>query len=452
MFCDIRNIQNITIYYFVERGNVMFEFYEAINRIVKNPKRNLCIMCLSLIAVLNIAIAYGMNEKVENQNAEYNKKYNEKRYYTLIDNFVGENELEINRESFELLKKINNILCNSKDFEYYMLYNQPIYIQNTEVNDNVLYGYEHGKTYDNSLIQIYDVEKETTEEYLNVKAFWIDEKYNNDYGFSLSEGELFSKEDFKNEDTSIILGSSYKDIFNVGDEINIDFFYFKGKAVIKGFLEEGTNIYYDSTFINMNNYIIVPMPNRCSVSDVWKDVFFMYMKNSGLIVSDKTEKGIQKIINDYMKELNLENCYYIKEYGKTELNTMTISLKKVSNVVKIIALLVVITITIFMIIYYWKIFGLSKNYFAVLLLNGCGYKDLKSILFLENFIMVIISYFVGICTLIFFNNSFNIQTNNVIVAVLFFVILLYQFIPLLIVMNVFFRKDLTEYLKEEVLE
>lgn len=429
----------------------MFELNEAIKRFLHMPKKQIGIILLSVIGLVSIGVAYGLNTSVQSQKRDYDNKYSEKHFYTMADNFVGENELEVTSDSIDLLKKVNNVFVHSKEFDYYMAYAQHIYIEKTDVNPAVLYGYEYGADIDDSAIELKDSETGKVTSYLQVKAFWLDENYIKDYGIRLSEGELFNKNDY-DEITSVILGSAYKDKFNVGDKINIDFFYFSGEVIVKGFVEEGTNIYYDSEFISLNNYIIVPMPNGTEMENSWKTLYFMYMKNSGMVVSDKTEKDIQQIINRYEEELGIGNWYYIKEYGDTEVNTMTISLNRVANVVKGIACLVIVTIIIVMVIYYWKTLNLSKPYFSVLILNGCTYKSIRKIMMSESIINMVIGYVLGLAGVWFVNYSFNIHVDKFLFIWLFLAIFVYEFVPLVCMLIIFFRKDLAEYLKEEIVE
>ena len=429
----------------------MFIIKKTLMRLIKNGKQTVILILLGVMGFVCVAVSYSYNRKIDAQENGFLDRYSDKKFYNVLDNFVGDKEMGISKESIGLLKEFNKKLNRSVDFDYYAIYEQPVYLEQADFKENVIYGYENGAKIDGEVISLYNQQLERELNYVYVKAMWLDKNFVRDYGLNLHKGSLFSEDNYK-DNYGVILGDAYSGVYDVGDYVNIDYFFFSGRAVVKGFLEKGESIYYDGRLVNLDNYIIVPMPENCDMKNDWLTMGMLYMKNSGTIVSDIREKDIQRLLNSYQDDLGMEDAYYIKEYGDTEITNMTVNVKRVANVMRIIAVMCIVLYTVSFCIYRGRHTMQSKGYFSCLIVCGYSYGDIVKMIFIESLIAVGISYIVGNLVSVFLMNNLglngvkSILFINLIIAAVCIVVSL--FCSVFLTLN----KNICEYIKEGVVD
>lgn len=433
----------------------------CIDEILNNIKRNIfsvIIIIISVISIVSIGLLVVINYNASSQVKDYKEVYNERHFYTLMDDFVGDKYFELTKSGVEnKLSEFNTKLLNSKYFEYYMMYNQPVYVADYNGSEKNIYGYEHKVNINNDKVILIDkkgVERTST----NLKGFWIGENVLNDFKLDLLEGGGFSQDDFilkdSNNNISVILGANYNDVYNVGDKIYISFIFSEREAEIIGFLEEGSNIYYSGDYVNLDRYVIMPIftndkYNGKSVFDI-KISDFYTLRNSGIIATKLNIEDVKNIVQQYSESTGLGNSYYIDEYAETQLETMGIGLESIGNIIKIIGIISVISNVLIMIFYIIYKLNTSKRYFGVLAINGCDKIDIYKIMVGEILILLLISFIIGVLFVEFFLALFNIKTIIKSYIAMIIISILPSILPTIYSAFTFFQKDLSEYMKEDI--
>ncbi len=433
----------------------------CIDEIVNNIKGNIfsvIIIVISVISIISTGLFVVINYNASSQVKDYKEVYSERHFCTIMDDFVGDKYYELTKLGVEnKLSQFNNKLINSKYFDYYMMYNQPVYVADYKGSEKNIYGYENKVDVNNDKVILVDkkgVERTST----NLKGFWIGENVLDDFKLKLLEGEGFSKDDFilkdSNNNISVILGSNYNDIYNVGDKIYISFVFAEREAEIIGFLEEGSNVYYSGDYINLDRYVIMPIftndkYNGKSVFDL-KISDFYTLRNSGVVATKLNIEDVKSIVEQYSESAGLANNYYIDEYAETEIKTMGIGLESIGNIIKIIGIISAISNVIIMIVYIIYKINTSKRYFGVLAINGCDKTAICKIMLGEILILLLISLIISAVCVEFFLAFFNIKSIIKSYIAMIIISILPSILPTIYSAVTFFKKDLSEYMKEDI--
>ena len=149
----------------------------------------------------------------------------------------------------------------------------------------------------------------------SIKGFYIDYNFTKLFNLKVTEGRFFKKEDYEYEENSnpenilpLVLGANYKDIYKIGDELNVRPPLYKAptKAKVIGFLEKDyyflTNTFM-STIENLNNRIIIP---RSSILDRNPDFGHCLCSiHDGVLFAENKDKALA-----YFNEINEEASKY----------------------------------------------------------------------------------------------------------------------------------------------
>lgn len=182
--------------------------------------------------------------------------YEGKAIYQLLDNYYeGSKYAEFTSQPDYLirLKKYYIELNTAEDFQYLAMFNHHILLKDEDIHPRFIYNYEQGK-------QAYQRELEN-EEFITIKSFQLNKQVIDFFDLNVTEGILLDEEHFKysSEVMPVLLGSSYREFYEVGDEINI-IYYFKSIPVkVIGFLEENSKVYFaNQPEFYLDNYILLP--------------------------------------------------------------------------------------------------------------------------------------------------------------------------------------------------
>lgn len=304
-----------------------FENEEIIHSWKKDIKSTVILFALSLIRILCIGFVIVLKLQTDTQVQEYKEMYEDYQYYTIMDNLVGSNATELdNSGSAYKFKKFYDLISSGEYFEYYMMYNQSVYMADYKSNERNIYGYEYSTNLQDKIMDIQGNDG-SVREYTNLKGFWIGDNVIEDFKFKFMDGTGFSSKDFylrSNGNISIILGANYADSYKVGDEVYIDFIFAARKATVVGILEEGTNIYYRGSYRNLDTSVIMPIfendtYNGASLYSLNVNHYYTF-RNSGLVRTKLSCSDVQKIVEGYSKEAyqNVELPLKIRGIGKDE--------------------------------------------------------------------------------------------------------------------------------------
>nr|WP_245339263.1 hypothetical protein [Paenibacillus shirakamiensis] len=193
--------------------------------------------------------------ELEYESTSLQKIYEGKAIYQLLDGFYdGDKYAEFVSEPDYLvrLKSYYKQLNNTSDFNYLAMFNQFIYLKDKGLPEELIEGYEQGSK--KNQVQVGD------DIFTTVKSFQMNKQAMNYFGLQVENGRLWNDEDFKdNSVMPVLLGSSYQNLYKVGDETTINYYNKPLTVKIIGFLKENSKVYFNSnTEFYLNKYVILP--------------------------------------------------------------------------------------------------------------------------------------------------------------------------------------------------
>ncbi len=428
---------------------------EVILSFKKNVKIYIMLILITVIGLLCTGISEEAANKLSNQKTQYEDMYIEKQYYRVYDNFTGfsEDQLFVNEEeSIEKLQNFYKLLNESEHFEYCLEYKQPIYIADYRGGEKNIYGYEQGTIQKPA----YDEADGEIRPYTCVKALWIGDNIMEKFNLNLQEGRGFSKSDFYvtvEGKTAVILGSEYADNYTVGDVVYIDYVFYKRKAVVVGILEEGSNVIYDNTFLNLDRYVLVPFVENDTDREAFifsmSPIHIYFLRTSGIIESKLAPSDVQQILTKYSQDVGLGDGYYITEANDTVVVSMSASIADIYTVIYFIGVMILILSSVMYSIYMFIRFRKEKRYYAIMVVNGCGRSQLFQMMMIEVVFLQLASIFPALLVtyIIALKWLGSISVDmfiRIIISVCVFAI-----IPAVVAAVKFTKEDISLFLKEE---
>lgn len=295
-------------------------------------------------------------------------------------------------------ENINNFIKELKDQEDY------IYTKYTSSSDLTLKKYKL-KEKGISLEKLNDFASidNSDPNLINLKSTQMDKNGFEYFDFEMYKGRLFNKNDYILKSTSdklsIILGNDYKEIFNIGDEIE---FEYEGKlfiGTIIGILKEDSKIYNSNIHsTNLNNQIILPLVDLgyVPINEVDKlfraNIYTTILTGANVIADVDTDNiKITKTINE------LCNRFGVMRYEPSltsSTNGMDLFINESDQVRKImfvmILLITFLSIFSFVINIYNKIEKNSRRY-LIHILQGASIGNILFSYLLEVFIIILSS-------------------------------------------------------------
>jgi len=369
------------------------------------------------------------------------KDISNQNVYYLTDNFVEEKEAELfnNKIGFQLLAEFNKEISNNKIFTYYEIDSTMVYLQKFKNNEIFLSGYERGHPQPTAEIEVDGKNIEIS----GHKALHLSENVFNDFNIKLESGRMFTSKDFVYEKDSILpilLGSSYKGIYKIGDLIDTYNVYGNIKCEVVGFLQKGSNITISQEHILfLDRYIVLPsfkfsyLPQ--TNSEKYDFIIKYLLKNSGVIKSKYDIKTVSEEISKLVKSTGLEEKSYViigHKYANTLFNLTIQEIIVILSCFAVIMALLLIT-SLYALV---KVF-IEKNihFLGVHLMCGAGKLDLYIIILIK---FLIPSVFSLILSLLLFKILLNIMISAII-----FIAASISFILILITVAYSYNKNAT---------
>ncbi len=289
----------------------------------------------------------------------------------------------------------------------------------------------------------YDM-NENQKELFCAKNYILDKISVEKFPIKLYEGRGFQQEEFQvsygnDKAIPILVGYNYKKYFNIGDEIT----YHRdqnvlARAKIVGIIKEnqvipGNLMSAESKYLNLNNYIIT----TDSVNKSEKSMYFQkfvgnYMLFNKEATKQQIEESTENIKNVFEKNADIK-------VGLRNLNDDVSAEKEIFKEQNKIALgtsiIVIIFVSITIVISLLNSIINRKQEFMIHILNGATLKDISIIIYLEIFIMLIVSYIISIPFIFKFQHS---QSKFLLIISFFIMIILsflIAFIPVLKISN-----------------
>lgn len=174
--------------------------------------------------------------------------------YGLFDTLETDEEYQAflnESEALERIKKYYTKLNENFDDQYLYVFQQPIEIENI-IDEIYLEGYEEGRA----------------EQYINsgspypIKTVQLNEQALNMFPLEIKEGEMLTSRDFqyqRNGQIPVLLGSRYKQQFEIGDLIKGSYIFKDFKFMVKGFLKQNSFVERPGfSEINLERSVIMP--------------------------------------------------------------------------------------------------------------------------------------------------------------------------------------------------
>ena len=423
----------------------------------------LMLLGLSMAGIFCVGTACYLLSETGRQTEAYREVYQDVQLYSIQDNLITEADNTLKTaENTPKFRKYLNLLTESEYFDYFMMYNQPVYIENYRGKFNNVENYELKNDISDATQDLINGDG-TVRTVTVVKAFWIGDNVIDYFDLRLSEGRPFVEDDFilkPDGPISVILGANYAEEYAVGDELYICFVFAERPARVVGFLEEGTSIYYNNHFRNLDTYVIMPL----FINDTYEGEevyemsvnYFYTLRTWGTVATKLSIPDINEILDGYAKEAGFE--YYASNYVRedatkvlditTEKTNFDYGIEMVSFLVSVVAGAAIVVACIFTGICAANRTKKNQRYYAVLALNGCG-KGLICVMLLLDAAIIFLTagLFAGALFTAVFGTAALSGTG--VLRGLFLGTASFTALPCVITMLLFLKSDLIYYLKEE---
>lgn len=418
---------------------------------------------LSMVGIFCVGTAFHLLSETGRQTEAYREVYQDVQFYSIQDNLLSGSPVEVQtKDNAPKFREYLNLLMESEYFEYFMMYRNPVYIENYRGKFNNVENNEYKTDISDATQDLINGDG-TVQTVTKVKAFWIGDNVIDYFGLRLSEGRPFVEDDFilkPDAPICVILGANYAEEYSVGDELFISFVFAERPAKVVGFLEEGTNIYHRNHFRNLDTYVIMPI----FINDTYEGEeiydmninYYYTIRISGTVATKLEIRDINEIIDTYVQEAGFEYHdanYVVQDATKVLDITMEKSnfdhgIEVVSFLVSVIAVAAIIVACLFTGICAGNRTKKNQRYYAVLALNGCSKGQICSMLLFDAAIIFLTA---GLFSGALFTAVFGTATLSG-TGVLWGLILgtvSFTVLPCAITMFLFLKSDLIYYLKEE---
>ncbi len=260
-----------------------------------------------------------------------------------------------------------------------------------------------------------DGEAVVYEDYLSLKAYYVDHLFSEEPNVSLSSGEWFDEVDFYVDSLDdiqlpVILGSAYEEMYAIGDQLTEAHIATEEliTLTVVGFVEEGSYFYDNNNDKNLlDRYMLVPAVETTYdyiSEDGSVDSFFKYaydgfkIDNTRVICNETEAEAVEKRVYEILNQNGLYEFKLIDETGgiKREIKSLkelTVSCTAIS------VFIVLLSVIMFCIQLYYKLLKNKKKY-SIFLMSGITKKqlvfltiiDTLAIFLVSNVLFVIIYY------------------------------------------------------------
>lgn len=238
--------------------------------------------------------------------------------YRLEDNFYNDesndywSEFVADPLHVEKLAAFNKALHDNMMFDYYEFAFMGLYIYKDDFKGGASFGDKDEYTFDN-----YKNDR------ASIKSILIGDGYLKKHNLSIDIGRGFTSEDFYfTQSIPIILGSSYRNIYSLGDNITIIYYGEVYTGSVIGFLSKDSFIEHEGFTMQIDDYIITPMQCFKTIDSIPTDhgIHIYLDKNMGSINTDLNPKEMQQLVDTMSKDAGLSPPYTV--YGGYPLNSI----------------------------------------------------------------------------------------------------------------------------------
>lgn len=275
----------------------------------KSKKYKLNLIVYSIIVLI---CAYGVYYVYQDKNDF------EKQYFQLVDiedlhNQSYTSNLYNQPDLLTRLEKFNEELKNNNNFIFIEF--APVNLQFIGKWDKPVDLVENTTTID-QVVTVNNKEILTT----SVEGIVLDQTSIELYSLDISSGELFSNDDFiqNNNELPLVLGSDFEEYYSIGDTIPLFYYGEEWNGIVKGFLKENEQIKQDSMVYNLDNHVLVPSFESTMLVTGFDENYQKRMYHSkiqGYLILDskaeyqKAKREIKELSNKYNLSYQLLKGY-----------------------------------------------------------------------------------------------------------------------------------------------
>ena len=233
----------------------------------------------------------------------------EQQYFHLADlQNIQNDSLGQLLDQDNILERLNNFKQELKESEKFtfieFLPNVVEFIGEWDKPNQLVNGYEYGADLKNQTVHVNNKELLITP----INCISMDQDAWDLYDVSLSEGNEFAGTDYSltEKKLPLILGSEFKEYYDIGDEIPLLYFSEEWTGVVQGFLEDDEVINQDWNEYSLDTRILVPSFKEMSDKideDLRKKITYAQLEGD-VLLKDKAEyskanKEIKKLSQKY---------------------------------------------------------------------------------------------------------------------------------------------------------
>lgn len=233
----------------------------------------------------------------------------EQQYFHLADlQNIQNDSLGQLLDQDNILERLNNFKQELKESEKFtfieFLPNVVEFIGEWDKPNQLVNGYEYGADLKNQTVHVNNKELLITP----INCISMDQDAWDLYDLSLSEGNEFAGTDYSltEKKLPLILGSEFKEYYDIGDEIPLLYFSEEWTGVVQGFLEDDEVINQDRNEYSLDTRILVPSFKEMSDKideDLRKKITYAQLEGD-VLLKDKAEyskanKEIKKLSQKY---------------------------------------------------------------------------------------------------------------------------------------------------------
>lgn len=216
--------------------------------------------------------------------------------------------MEEGNDLFQGLQSFRNAVETNNSFTYVVQFDQWLEIDNSEIPEMFLVGYESGDISSD----VYDYEG--TMRYAT-KALQVSAGFFEKYSIVVEEGEDFLEKDYQYEEgqtVPVLLGAAYQEVFELGDIIRANYLFQDMQFQVIGFLDD-TAFFYNRSNNEMTScerYILMPAFLNLPDNEFGKRALLQFL--SAYIESEEGYDQTVGIIREMIKENNVseESLYF----------------------------------------------------------------------------------------------------------------------------------------------
>jgi len=284
---------------------------ELMDSIRQNTLLGLIIILLIATGLVFVGIGLLGFNRVNGYFLDFSSKYEENHIYALYDPFNSNDILQAfldEGNSEERLMRFYARLANNPYFQYLDLNDQSILVQDYAGPDKFVDGYKEGWAESSKSVKL------NGRLYRSVKGMQFGEPVFSIFKPQLQSGRNFLPSEYEYQEgmpIPLILGSEYKGLYALGDQINIDFLGLQSKAKVVGFFAKDSYVFLHGDICYLDRRMVMPSlefdhpPLGAPIPDY---LFrFYHLKTSGYILSqDLNADRLQVLINQFCRECRLD--------------------------------------------------------------------------------------------------------------------------------------------------